>query len=44
MTNADKIRAMTDEELAQWFTFIEEKILAKQTSLSRSELFADWLD
>lgn len=44
MTNADKIRAMTDEKLAQWLAFIEETILAKQPALSRSELFADWFD
>jgi hypothetical protein len=44
MTNADRIRAMTDEEMAQWLTFIEEKILAKQLSISRSEMFADWFD
>jgi hypothetical protein len=44
MTNADRIRAMTDEKMAQWLTFIEEKILAKQLSISRSEMFADWFD
>ena len=44
MTNGDRIRAMTDEKLAQWLTFVEGKILAKQPALSRSELFADWLD
>jgi hypothetical protein len=44
ITNADRVRVMSDEELAEWLTFIEGKILAKQPTLSRSELFADWLD
>lgn len=44
VTNADRVRAMSDEEMAEWLTFVEGKILAKQPTLSRSELFADWLD
>lgn len=42
-TNADKIRQMSDEELAAWLTFIENKILEKQPKLGRAELEADWL-
>lgn len=44
MTNADKIRAMMDEELAQWLTFIETRILDMKPDMTRSEMFADWFD
>ena len=52
MTNADKIRAMTDEKLAQWLTFIETRILEffetrildMKPDMTRSEMFADWFD
>ena len=42
MTNADKIRAMSDEKLAQWLTNIELAVLDKKPVISRSEMFADW--
>ena len=42
-TNADKIRAMSDEKLAQWLTHIEMMVLAKKPYITRSEMFADWL-
>lgn len=44
MTNADRIRAMTDEKLAQWLTFIETRILDMKPDMTRSEMFADWFD
>ncbi len=44
MTNADKIRAMSDEKLAQWLTHIEMMALVKKPYITRSEMFADWLD
>ena len=44
MTNADKIRAMTDEKLAQWLTSIETRILYMKPDMNRSEMFADWFD
>jgi hypothetical protein len=44
MTNADRIRAMTDEKLAQWLAFIETRILDMKPYLTRSEMFAAWFD
>lgn len=52
MTNADRIRNMCNEELAQWLTFIETKtleffetrILDMKPDMNRSEMFADLLD
>lgn len=44
MTNADRIRMMTDEKMAQWLTHIEVRILAKKPYITRSEMFADWFD
>lgn len=52
MTNADIIRDMTDEKLAQWLTFIETRILEfsetrildMKPDMNRSEMFADWFD
>lgn len=44
MTNADLIRAMSNEKLAQWLTFIETRILDMKPDMTRSEMFADWLD
>ena len=44
MTNADRFRAMTDEELAQWLTNIELAVLDKKPVISRSEMFEDWLE
>ena len=43
-TNADRIRAMTDEELADWLACIENKILEKQPMLERAAVEADWLE
>ena len=43
-TNADRIRAMTDEELAEWLACIENKILEKQPMLERATVEADWLE
>lgn len=44
MTNADKIRAKTDEQLAEWLTFVENRILEMQPMLERAALEADWLE
>lgn len=44
MTNAERIRQMTDEQLAQWLTNIEVAVLVKNPGITRSEMFADWLD
>ncbi len=44
MTNADKIRKKTDEELAKWLTFIENRILKMQPMLEREAFEADWLE
>lgn len=44
MTWGDRIRAMTDEKLAQWLTFIETRILDMKPDMTRSEMFADWFD
>jgi len=44
ITNADKIRQMTDNQLAEWLTFIESRILGMQPMLERAALEADWLE
>ena len=44
MTNAERIRAMTDKQLAEWLTFIENRILGMQPMLERAALKADWLE
>lgn len=41
-TNADRIRSMTDEELAKWLVLIEQRILELQPTLERHELLTDW--
>lgn len=43
ITKADRIRSMTDEELAAWLVFIERRILERQPMLERPALYADWL-
>ena len=44
MTNADRIRAMTDEELAKWLVRVEAQILRIQPMLDRFALEKDWLE
>ena len=44
MTNADRIRAKTDKQLAEWLTFVENRILEMQPMLEREEFEADWLE
>lgn len=44
MTKADKIRQMTDDQLAEWLAFVENRILEKQPMLEREALEADWLE
>jgi len=44
MTNADRIRQMTDDQLAEWLTFVENRILEMQPMLERAPLKADWLE
>lgn len=47
-TNADKIRKMSDEKLAEWLTMIERRVIEKAMSklhyYTDEELKADWLD
>ena len=45
-TNADRIRAMTAEELADWLVLVEQRILERQPMLERPALYEallDWL-
>lgn len=44
VTNVDKLRQMSDYQLAEWLTFVETKILEKQPKLERAELEADWIE
>jgi len=44
MTNADKIRTKTDKQLAEWLTFVENRIFERQPMLERAALEADWLE
>lgn len=44
MTNADRIRSMSDLELARWFVTIELRILRLQPMLERLTLEEDWLE
>ena len=44
MTNADRIRAMTDEALAEWLIVVEKAILYHQPTLDLAALRKDWLD
>lgn len=44
MTNADRIRQMTDDQLGEWLTFVENRILEMQPMLERAALKADWLE
>lgn len=43
-SHGDKIRAMTDEELADWLVLVEQRILEIKPSLEKPALYADWLD
>ena len=43
-TNADHIRAMTDEELAEWIVMVEQRIIEVNPMLERPALYADWLE
>ena len=43
-TNADRIRSMTDEELAKWLVRVEAQILRVQPMLERFALEKDWLE
>ena len=43
-TNADRIRAMTDEELADWLVMVEQRIIEVNPMLERPALYADWLE
>lgn len=42
LTNADRIRAMTDEELADWFSSIAEEAV-KHGGKIKSSCWLDWL-
>lgn len=48
LTNADRIRAMSDEELAEWMTMVERRMiqnaLSKPFQYTDELLKADWLD
>ena len=47
-TNADRIRAMTDEKLAEWLVMVERRLivnaLSKPSNYTDKQLKADWLD
>lgn len=43
-TNADRIRAMSNEELARWLAFIEQRILDRQPMLELPALYEDWFN
>ena len=43
-TNADRIRAMNNDELAEWLVVVETAILEKQPKLDHSALKDDWLE
>lgn len=43
-THADRIRAMTDEELAEWIVMVEQRIIEVNPMLERPALYADWLE
>jgi hypothetical protein len=42
-TQADKLRAMSDEELAKWLARIEWKVLEKQPAITEYAMRMDWL-
>ena len=44
MTNYDRIRFKTVEELASWLTMIEQRVMARQPMLEQPALYKDWLD
>ncbi len=44
MTYGDKIRSMSDIELARWFVAVELRILNIQPMLERFALEKDWLE
>ena len=44
MTVADWIRGMDDYELASYLTDIERKIINKKPTMTREELYFDWLE
>lgn len=43
-TNADRIRSMSNEELAKWLVRVEAQILRVQPMLERFALEKDWLE
>lgn len=43
MTNANRIRAKTDAELAGWLTLVEQRIMERQPMLEYPALYEDWL-
>lgn len=43
ITNGDRIRAMTDEELAEWLVIVEQRVIEANPMLERATLYADWL-
>ena len=43
-TNADRIRAMSFEELAKWLARIEWTVLEKQPAITEYAMRMDWLD
>ncbi|MBQ6536824.1 MAG: hypothetical protein IJI40_08635 [Firmicutes bacterium] len=44
MTNADKIRAMTDEELAKFLGGLDPRLAARGRLISIAEIVIGWLD
>ena len=43
-TNADRIRAMSDEEMAEWHKQMMEGYCPRQTSECPSDCYECWLD
>lgn len=43
-TNSDRIRAMSDEELAEWLVMVGQRIIEINPMLERPALYADWLN
>ena len=48
ITNADRLRAMSDEELAEWLVIVERRVvenaLSKPFNYTDKQLKADWLE
>lgn len=42
-TNADRIRTMTDEELAYWLVNVEWRVLERNPALERPMIYDDWV-